>query len=366
MQITHVVGARPNFMKIAPVLRALRAHEGVHSRLVHTGQHYDKSLSDVLFEDLSLPSPDANLRVGSGSHATQTANLLIRLEQEFLETRPDCIVVVGDVNSTLAATLVAAKLHMRVVHVEAGLRSGDRRMPEEVNRLVTDQLSDLLFTHSRSADDNLRREGVPDDRIRFVGNVIIDALDAVRPRVQRTKAAEARGLKPGGYGLVTLHRPSNVDDPEQLAEILAALDEIACDLPLLLPAHPRTRQRFEDFGARLERVEVVDPVGYIEMQSLQSTAALVLTDSGGIQEETTVLGVPCLTLRGTTERPLTIECGTNVLVPVRSRAAILEAYRAVRGRRYEPMRPEGWDGAAAVRLADELVEWLGREGVPRS
>ncbi|SVD13435.1 uncharacterized protein METZ01_LOCUS366289, partial [marine metagenome] len=252
MHVTHIVGARPNFMKIAPVLRALRDHEGVRNRLVHTGQHYDKALSEVLFEDLSLPQPDANLAVGSGSHAEQTANLLVRIEADLLETRTDCVVVVGDVNSTLAATLVAAKCHIKVVHVEAGLRSGDRRMPEEINRLVTDQLSDRLYTHSRSADVNLRAEGVSEERIRFVGNVMIDALDAVRPRVERFKAAEARGLAPGDYGLVTLHRPSNVDDPDQLAEIFAALDEIACDLPLLLPAHPRTRQRVQEFGIELK------------------------------------------------------------------------------------------------------------------
>ncbi len=353
----HVVGARPNFMKIAPLLRAMDGR-GWESTLVHTGQHYDHEMSASFFRDLDIRTPDVNLGVGSGSHATQTAAVLTGMERVLQDINPDLLVVVGDVNSTVAAALAAVKLHIPVAHVEAGLRSGDRRMPEEINRLLTDQLSALCLTPSRDGNENLRREGIAESRIHFVGNIMIDSLHFSVGRADASATLSKFGVDPGRYGLVTLHRPSNVDHPATLAGILDALEQIGTELPLLFPAHPRTRARLSDLGRPLSNVRLLEPVAYLEMVSLLEKAAVILTDSGGLQEESTALGVPCLTLRSTTERPITITEGTNLLVPDRSTASILDAY----ARRAKPGGgrgvPEGWDGQTAGRIADVFAEWL--------
>ncbi len=372
-----VVGARPNFMKMAPILRALAAHTPpMPALLVHTGQHYDQGMSEQIFVDLGLPRPDLNLDVGSGSHALQTAEVMRRFEPALDEHRPDCVVVVGDVNSTLACTLVAAKKGVPVAHVEAGLRSFDRRMPEEINRLLTDQIADRLYTTERSAAGNLDREGVAADRVAFVGNVMIDSLLTNRVHArQPTATLKAHGLDPAllsapaGYGVVTLHRPSNVDSAESLRGILSVLAEVAADVPLVFALHPRTRANIGRFGLGhlldASRVAVLPPQGYLEMLGLVAGAALVLTDSGGLQEETTALGVPCLTLRSNTERPITIDQGTNTLVG-RNRARTLECVEQIlrtggkRGR-----IPELWDGLAAERIADDLSAWLGLSALRR-
>jgi len=365
-----VVGARPNFMKIAPILRAFAAHQPpVPAFLVHTGQHYDASMSDKLFEDLALPRPDLNLEVGSGSHAVQTAEVMKRFEPALDEHKPSCVLVVGDVNSTLACSLVAVKKGVPVVHVEAGLRSGDRRMPEEINRVLTDQISDRLYTTERSALANLQREGVAAERVCFAGNVMIDSLHASRPRARNAAdTLRAHGHDAGvlngaaGYGVVTLHRPSNVDHAEVLRALLETLRTVAQRLPLVFALHPRTRANIERFGlAELvdpARMILLPPQGYLEMLGLMGGAALVLTDSGGLQEETTALGVPCLTLRENTERPITVEQGTNTMVG-RDRAAILAGVDDIlAGRGKHGRVPEYWDGHAAERIAADLWRWL--------
>lgn len=358
MRVLNVVGARPNFMKMAPLARALYALGGVEQSLVHTGQHYDSSMAGDFFDELGLPASDIDLGVGSGSHAEQTAEVMKRFDPVLEAYRPDVVVVVGDVNSTLACALVAAKRHVPVAHVEAGLRSGDRRMPEEVNRVLTDQLSEFLFTTSRDADENLAREGIPTDRIHFVGNTMIDTLAANLERARALDIAGDLDLREGEYALVTLHRPSNVDDPDQMLEIFSALSVIAEERPVVFPMHPRTRASAKRFGAlpALGEVRTIQPVGYLAMIGLTASARIVLTDSGGIQEETTYLGVPCLTLRRSTERPVTITEGTNRLVPTRTREHILRAYR-------DPPRdgasaPELWDGRAAPRIARILADRL--------
>jgi UDP-N-acetylglucosamine 2-epimerase (non-hydrolysing) len=365
-----VVGARPNFMKMAPILRAFAAaHPPMPALLVHTGQHYDAAMSDRVFADLALPTPDVNLEVGSGSHAVQTAEVMRRFEPLVDEHAPSCVLVVGDVNSTLACSLVAVKKGVPVVHVEAGLRSFDRAMPEEINRVVTDQVADRLYTTERAAQTNLEREGITAERICFVGNVMIDSLLASRAHAVAPAATLANaGADPalatahGGFGVVTMHRPSNVDDPATLADLLRTLVEVAARLPLVFAMHPRTRASIERAGLggvlAGARIAVLPPQGYLEMLGLMSAAAVVLTDSGGIQEETTALGVPCLTLRENTERPITIDEGTNTLV-ARDRTAILRNVDAIlttggkRGR-----VPEGWDGHAAERIAADLRQWL--------
>ncbi|HEY7036169.1 MAG TPA: UDP-N-acetylglucosamine 2-epimerase (non-hydrolyzing) [Thermomicrobiales bacterium] len=366
-----VAGARPNFMKVAPVLAALaaRGHEGI---LVHTGQHYDARMSDAFFRDLDLPEPAFHLGVGSGSHAQQTARVMETFEPVLLETKPDWVVVVGDVNSTIACALVAVKLKEetggRIAHVEAGLRSGDWRMPEEVNRVLTDRLADLLLTPSHDAEPNLRHEGIPEERIVFVGNVMIDTLFRCLPKARALDVPGSLGLRRGGYALVTLHRPSNVDDPAALAAVLAALDAVAAELPVVFPIHPRTRKNLAAFGlgAAAERLRLLEPQGYLQTLSLSDAAAVVLTDSGGLQEETTVLGVPCVTLREQTERPITVEQGTNRLAPwPLTTAGILVATRAAldQGRVAVGARcPEGWDGRAAERVVDALVAARGLAG----
>ena len=353
MKILHVVGARPNFMKLAPCVRAIARHPGVTQRIVHTGQHYDEAMSESFFRDLEIPPPDINLEVGSASHAVQTARIMERFESVVLEERPDWVVVYGDVNSTAAAALVCAKLGVKLAHVEAGLRSRDRSMPEEINRLVTDRLADLLLTPSPDGDENLRAEGVDPARIVFVGNVMIDTLMHALPAAWRTGFRETLGLSEGGYALVTLHRPSNVDDPPRLTRIASALGAIAREMPVVFPIHPRTRSRLtrEDLSA-LGEVRVMDPTPYHATLDLTAGARVVITDSGGLQEETTALGVPCLTLRDNTERPVTITEGTNQLVLDLSRLTPLALAARRNG---ATRRPEGWDGRAGERVAEALV-----------
>lgn len=342
-------------MKAAPVLRALGNRQGVKQTLVHTGQHYDAVMSDVFFRQLGIPEPDVNLAVGSGSQARQTAEIMSRFEPIVLEQKPNWVVVYGDVNSTMAAALVCAKLQIPVVHVEAGLRSGDRSMPEEINRLVTDQLSEVLFTPSEDADENLKREGISAGKIFRVGNVMIDTLIRLLPVAERLKP---NGL-PERYVLVTLHRPSNVDDPEWLKGLLGALTEMSRSLAIVFPVHPRTRERISDLGFKLDssNLHLTDPKPYLEFLAMQSRAAVVITDSGGIQEETTFLGVPCITARENTERPVTVSHGTNRLVGRdlnRLRDEVdLVLKEQVRSR---PMSVPLWDGRAAERIADVLVK----------
>jgi UDP-N-acetylglucosamine 2-epimerase (non-hydrolysing) len=365
-----VVGARPNFMKMAPILRAFAAHRPtIPALLVHTGQHYDRDMSDRLFEDLRLPRPDLNLEVGSGSHAVQTAEVMRRFEPVIDEHKPACVVVVGDVNSTLACTLVAVKKGVPVAHVESGLRSFDRDMPEEINRVLTDQVAQLLYTTEASAQANLEREGIPAEKVRFVGNVMIDSLlfnrEFARPARDSLAAAGAAPAlleSPAGYGVVTLHRPSNVDQAETLRPLLEVLREVSARLPLVFALHPRTRANIERFGLGglidAERMALLPPQGYLEMLGLMAGARLVLTDSGGLQEETTALGVPCLTLRENTERPITVSQGTNTLVG-RDVAAIragVDEVLAGGGKRGRV--PELWDGRAGERIAADLASWL--------
>src|SRR5215469_4289104 len=318
-----IAAARPNFMKVAPLLHALRAEPWCRVALVHTGQHYDANMSDAFFRDLRLPEPDFHLGIGSGSHAEQTGGVMVAYERLCNETAPDWIIVVGDVNSTIACTLVGAKLGIKVAHLEAGLRSRDRRMPEEINRLVTDCLADVLWTPSPDADENLLADGVPAERIERVGNIMIDSYEMLRAAIAAAHTRERFGLAAKGYGVVTLHRPANVDHEDMLRALMTELCAVASDMPLIFPAHPRTRQRMRSFGLApmLESapgLHLVDPMGYIEFMGLVRDAAMTITDSGGLQEETTYLGIPCLTLRDTTERPVTVTEGTNRLVEVAS------------------------------------------------
>ena len=366
LRVINVVGARPNFMKVAPIVEAMRARPREFAPLlVHTGQHYDARMSEAFFRDLGLPAPDVHLGVGSGTHAAQTAAVMLRFEPVVVEHEPDWVVVVGDVNSTLACALVCAKLRVRVAHVEAGLRSRDRAMPEEINRLVTDQLSDLLLTPSPDADDNLRAEGIPAGRIRFVGNVMIDSLYAGLERAARSTVREDLGLKGGPYAVVTLHRPSNVDDARVLSGLLRALERLGERLPVIFPVHPRTRARLAEFGltegARADesRLRLVEPFGYLDFLRLMSGAALVLTDSGGLQEETTALGIPCLTLRENTERPITVTHGTNRVVGSSPDRVVAAAFDALDHPRAG--RPPLWDGQAADRILNALLEGMGDE-----
>ena len=367
-----VVGARPNFMKAAPLIRALeeRAPE-IEYLLVHTGQHYDYEMSRAFFEDLDMPDPDIYLGVGSGSHAEQTAKIMVSLEKEILSRKPDLIVVFGDVNSTLAASVVASKLMIPVAHVEAGLRSFDRTMPEEINRIVTDVLSELLFATERDAIENLRREGIPEEKIYFTGNVMIDTLVTFTDKARNSDITERLGLKKKGYAVLTLHRPSNVDVPEVFEGILRALAEVSRNLPVVFPVHPRTRKRLAEFGLLgrfsdvfksppAERgIILIDPVKYTEFLALEMRSLFVLTDSGGIQEETTFLGVPCLTLRDNTERPVTLEVGTNTLVGTEPRRIIEEAARILRGEGKKGEIPELWDGRASFRIAEIIRSKMG-------
>ncbi|MGQ9524080.1 MAG: non-hydrolyzing UDP-N-acetylglucosamine 2-epimerase [Armatimonadota bacterium] len=366
MKVINVVGARPNFMKIAPIMREMQRREHFHPILLHTGQHYDDAMSRVFFDDLNIPRPDIYLGVGSGSHAEQTARIMVEFERIVAEQRPDLVLVVGDVNSTLACSVVAAKMQVPVAHVEAGLRSFDRTMPEEINRLVTDALSSLLFTTERSANENLLREGHSADRIHFVGNVMIDTLLASAERAEQSNILERLSIEDKGYAVLTLHRPGNVDDPAVLSRILDGLEQVQKRVQVVFPAHPRTSARFEAFGLS-ERVQamdglrVIEPLGYLDFLKLMAHAKLVLTDSGGLQEETTVLGVPCLTLRENTERPVTITEGTNVLVGTSPEAIVRETLKVLEeGGNQAPRvvrRPELWDGHAAERITAVLEAW---------
>ena len=358
--ILHVVGARPNYMKIAPLMDALRDVPGVRQILVNTGQHYDETMAKGFIRELSLPMPDRDLEVGSASHAVQSANVMIRFEQVCLEERPDLVVVVGDVNSTMAATLVAAKLLIPVAHVEAGLRSFDRTMPEEINRMVTDRLADILLTPSSDGNENLLREGVPAERIHLVGNIMIDTLFRHLPMATLDRVADRVRVREREYAVLTLHRPSNVDEPETFRGILSAIAEIAAELPVVFPVHPRTQARVREFGLDdcLKNVQVTGPMGYIDFLSLTSHARLVLTDSGGLQEESTALGIPCLTLRENTERPVTVSHGTNTVVGMQP-ANIVAGYRdAMRQDASSTRRPDHWDGCTARRIAAVLQRHL--------
>jgi UDP-N-acetylglucosamine 2-epimerase (non-hydrolysing) len=362
MTVLHVVGARPNFMKAAPVYRSL-ARAGFNQVLVHTGQHYDALMSDVFFQTLEIPAPDESLNVGSGSHAQQTAAIMSKFEPVVLARKPDVVLVYGDVNSTVAAALVCAKLGVRVAHVEAGLRSFDREMPEEINRLVTDQLSDLLFTPSPDGDENLKREGVAPGKIFLVGNVMIDTLVQFLPKAEELFAGLKEKLSLDRFGLVTLHRPSNVDDEVVFLPMLQVLDELSRDLPLIFPVHPRTRDRW---SAQLKQcnpnLRTIEPLGYLEFLALQKHASIVITDSGGIQEETTYLGTPCLTLRENTERPITITAGTNVLIGRDWKLLREEFAKSLNGYRKQGGQIPLWDGHASDRIA----EILSRYGEPAS
>jgi UDP-N-acetylglucosamine 2-epimerase (non-hydrolysing) len=356
MKIVAVAGARPNFMKIAPLMWEIGRCADIDAYLVHTGQHYDERMSRLFFEELKIPRPDIDLGVGSGSHAAQTAEVMKRFEPVLLEQRPDAVVVVGDVNSTIACALTAVKLSVPVAHVEAGLRSFDRTMPEEINRVLTDAISHWLFVTEPRGVANLRREGVPEDRIFLVGNVMIDTLLACRELSRRSAILEDLRLTGRPYGVLTLHRPANVDDPGVLGGVLAAIGRLQRELPIVFPIHPRTRKALagRDLTA-MPGLIIVEPLGYLDFMKLVSEARLVLTDSGGIQEETTVLGVPCLTLRNNTERPITIEEGTNTLVGLDPGRIVAAAQRAL-GRPCEaPPTPELWDGRAASRIVDILT-----------
>ena len=369
MKFLHVVGARPNFMKVAPVLAQLRKDARVRQVLVHTGQHYDPKMSDVFFQDLGMPAPDAHLGAGGGSHAQQTAKIMVEVEPVILREEPDVVVVAGDVNSTVAVALVAAKLGVAVAHIEAGLRSWDWRMPEEVNRVLTDRMSDLLFTPSRDADENLAKEGIDPGRVHFVGNVMIDSLHAALPRARESRIHQQLGVRKGEYALATLHRPSNVDEPAALERLLVALAEVSGRIPVVFPVHPRTCARLSVDASLRARAEgarglkLADPIGYLDFLALTANARLVMTDSGGIQEETTALGVPCLTVRHNTERPMTVEVGSNTLVGTDPAQVVPAAVAVLEGRGKKGRVPDLWDGRAAERIARILVrfcEELGR------
>ena len=374
MRIACVVGARPNFMKAAPLIHEMRAYPEISPILIHTGQHYDVAMAGQFFHDLGLPTPDVSLEVGSGSHAHQTAEVMKRLEPVLEALQPVMVVVVGDVNSTMAAALTAVKMHIAVAHVEAGLRSFDRTMPEEVNRLVTDAISDYLFATEESGRENLLREGIDAKKIHLVGNVMIDSLEQCRPLWQRSAVHERLGVGPGEYGVVTLHRPSNVDDSETLDGLMAALVEVGTRVPLVFPVHPRTRMRLESMndnvaelragadGVASKGIRLTEPLGYLDFLALVARARIVLTDSGGLQEETTALGIPCLTLREQTERPITVTCGTNRVVGTAPQRIVKEACQVLEGPRRTGSRPLLWDGKASQRIVAILREECGSRG----
>ncbi len=360
--IITIVGARPNFMKAAPVHRAFEGR-GIAHEIIHTGQHYDDAMSKVFFDDLGMPKPSVYMGVGSGSHATQTAAVMVGLEKVFLEKKPRMVNVVGDVNSTLAAGIVAAKLHIPVSHIEAGLRSRDWQMPEEVNRVVTDVIADLLLTPSPDGDENLLAEGKPKEKIVCVGNVMIDTLFMNLPKAKALDMPGKLGVQPGGYAMLTMHRPSNVDVPEVFERILSALLDVQQKIPLVFPVHPRTRKRMQEteIGKRFEAAEnihLINPLGYLEFMSLTSRAKFVLTDSGGLQEETTALGIPCLTLRENTERPITVDEGTNIIVGTDDKAIREESQKILDGKGKEGRTPDLWDGKTGERIVDAVMAFL--------
>ena len=354
LQISAIVGARPNFVKMAPILEEARRRSKFQCRLIHTGQHYSPEMSGAFFDELGIPEPDVNLEIGSGSHTAQAAGIMLRLETELNERRPDLVLVVGDVNSTMAAALVASKLGIPLAHVEAGLRSFDRRMPEETNRLVTDVLSDYLFASEPSGVANLLAEGIPKEKIFFVGNVMIDTLMKFRGEAAQTGVLDRLKVESGHYAVATLHRPSNVDDMEHLASLVSMLTELSCHLPVVFPVHPRTRRRMEDAGLTEGGLILTEPLGYLEFLRLTSEARLVLTDSGGIQEETTILRVACLTMRDNTERPITIQQGTNRLVGTEPQKILQAALDTLDTPPRSLAPPEFWDGKASARILDVL------------
>jgi UDP-N-acetylglucosamine 2-epimerase (non-hydrolysing) len=365
MLLVHVVGARPNFMKAAPVMSALEKCANFTQLLVHTGQHYDDNMSNIFFRDLCLQPPDLNLGVGSGSHSAQTAEIMLRIEPILAEHRPAMLLVYGDVNSTVAAALVAVKMGITVAHVEAGLRSFDRSMPEEINRVITDQISDILLTPSEDGDENLRREGVSADRIFRVGNVMIDTLLRLEHKAETrwTGLGHALGLhalRKDAYALVTLHRPSNVDEPDQLRRLMETLKEISLRLPVIFPVHPRTRERLRAVSVPVsgQQFSLIDPLGYLDFLALEKFAAIVITDSGGVQEETTALGIPCLTMRENTERPVTVTIGTNRLIG-KGNESLKGHVEDILARRPTGRRPPLWDGHAGERIATVLASRLG-------
>ena len=368
MKILHVVGARPNFMKVAPVLAQLRKVPRVEQVLVHTGQHYDPNMSDIFFQDLGMPEPDSHLGAGSGTHAQQTAKMMVEVEPVLLRHRPDVVVVAGDVNSTVAVALVAVKLWIPIAHIEAGLRTHDWCMPEEVNRVLTDRMAELLFTPSKDADENLAREGIDLRRVHFVGNVMIDSLQAALPRTRESRIHDQLGVRKGEYALATLHRPSNVDEPAALAKLLGVLAEVSGRIPVVFPIHPRTKARLAAEASLRERAEgarglhLIDPVGYLDFLALTTNARFVITDSGGIQEETTALGIPCLTVRKNTERPVTVDIGTNTLVGTDPSDIVPAAIAVLEGRGKKGRVPDLWDGHAAERIACILARFCEERG----
>ena len=360
VRVLCVAGARPNFMKIAPLLREFNSRDTFESFLVHTGQHYDARMSENFFRDLGIPAPDINLGVGSGTHAEQTAHVLMKLEAVLLSERPDLVLVVGDVNSTLAATIAAVKLDIPVAHVEAGLRSGDRTMPEELNRLMTDVVASWLFTTEADGEANLLREGIAPARIHFVGNVMIDTLLANLERAKKLDTLERLGLTEGKFCLLTLHRPSNVDDPARLAELFGALEKIHDRVPIVFPVHPRTATNIsEALGGRDLKFQVIEPQDYLDFLRLMAGAKIVLTDSGGVQEETTALGTPCFTLRDSTERPITVTHGTNTMVGADREVILREVMATLDGKPKAGNVPDLWDGKASERIANVLERDLG-------
>jgi len=363
LKILLIAGARPNFMKVAPIFAEMRRrHDEFDVKIVHTGQHYDAAMSDAFFNDLGMPEPDIYLGVGSGSHAVQTAKIMTEFEPVVISEKPDWVLVVGDVNSTIACALVATKLAIKVAHVEAGLRSRDRAMPEEINRILTDSISDLLLTTSQDADLNLAAEGIPAEKIRFVGNVMIDSLLDHLKVAKKSDIRSRLDVDNRDYAVVTLHRPSNVDDKAVFTGIIDSLTEISEQLPIVFPVHPRTRGRIDEFGLgskiAASKISLIEPLGYLDFMCLYSGAKLVLTDSGGLQEETTVLGIPCLTLRNNTERPVTIDLGTNVLVGTDPQKILSAAHHALTDPTPATQKriPPFWDGKAAQRICDVLSE----------
>jgi UDP-N-acetylglucosamine 2-epimerase (non-hydrolysing) len=361
LKVLNIVGARPNFMKIAPIYAEMKRRDSEFlPMIVHTGQHYDTAMSDSFFVDLGMPKPDVHLNVGSASHSVQTAKIMIAFEPVLLEHKPDWVLVVGDVNSTIACTLVASKLGIRVAHVEAGLRSGDRTMPEEINRILTDSISDLLLTPSPDGNENLKKEGIPDEKVKLVGNVMIDSLLRNLKIAESSIIREELNLTANEYAVLTLHRPSNVDEKETFSGLLEALLEISERIPIIFPAHPRTRGKIEEFGfsekVKNSNIKLIEPLGYLDFMRLYSGAKLVLTDSGGLQEETTALGIPCLTLRENTERPITIELGTNILVGTNLEKIKQNAFDILESKsKIDAKIPPLWDGKTAERICDALL-----------
>ena len=360
MKILNIVGARPNFMKIAPIQREMEKHPELEPLIIHTGQHYDEKMSKLFFDDLELPRPARYLHVGSATHAQQTAKVMVEFEKVVEEEKPDLVLVVGDVNSTAACSLVSAKMGVKIAHVEAGLRSYDRGMPEEINRMVTDTLSDYLFVTEQSGIDNLRREGIPDEKVFFTGNVMIDSLVYFLEKARTSDILHRLGVNGDVYALVTLHRPSNVDVKENFEKLLNAFSQIEKDLKIVFPIHPRSRKMLSNFGldnriAEMKNLVLLDPIGYLDFMKLMQDAKLVLTDSGGIQEETTYLGIPCITLRENTERPVTIDVGTNILVGSNTELVVKEAKKVISGQAKQGRIPDLWDGHAAERIVEIIL-----------